>query len=54
MSCKCAYRTDEWHGWGCTVSGGECMYLHPDSKACARDYGEGPDANIESEETNNE
>jgi len=44
MACKCARRTDEWHGWKCTITGGECMYLMPDSKACARDFGEGPDA----------
>lgn len=51
MSCKCAKPTDEWHGWECTIQGGPCMYLIPNSKACARDYGEGPDAdNEESEE----
>lgn len=27
----------------CSVSGGACMYLYPDSKRCAREYGEGPD-----------
>ena len=43
-SCKAAYRTDEWHGWGCEVSGGACVYLFPNSKQCAKDYGEGPDA----------
>jgi len=44
MSCKCAVPTDQWHGWECTVSGGECMFLSPKSKACAERYGEGPDA----------
>lgn len=44
MSCKCASVTDEYHGWECSVTGGACVYLIPDSKACARDYGEGPDA----------
>ncbi len=43
MSCKCAKRTDEYHGWACTVTDGECMFLFPDSKACAEIYGEGPD-----------
>ena len=46
MSCKCAKRTDQWHGWECTITDGECMYLFPDSKACARDFGEGPDADF--------
>lgn len=41
MGCKCAIRTDEYHGWGCTITGGACMYFIPNSKACAKDYGEG-------------
>lgn len=44
MGCKCAYSTDVGHGWGCSITGGECKYFFPDSKKCARDYGEGPDA----------
>ncbi len=28
----------------CLVSGSECVYLIPNSKRCAEDYGEGPDA----------
>jgi hypothetical protein len=28
----------------CDVSGSQCMYFSPNSEACARDYGEGPDA----------
>ena len=50
MACKCARRTDEFHGWACDVSGGECMFLFPDSKRCAEVYGEGSDAINESEE----
>lgn len=46
MSCKCAIPTDQYHGWECTVSGGECMFLMPNSKACAEKYCEGPDAKI--------
>lgn len=42
-NCKAAYPTDEWHGYGCDISGGSCMFLYPDSKACAEKYGEGPD-----------
>lgn len=45
MSCKCAIRTDEYHGWECDITGGSCMFLLPNSKACAEKYGEGPDAN---------
>jgi hypothetical protein len=44
MSCKCSKPCDQYHGWECSVSGGECMFLFPDSKACAEKYGEGPDA----------
>lgn len=44
--CKCAYPTDEFHGWGCDITGGSCMFLYPDSKACAERFGEGPDADL--------
>jgi hypothetical protein len=44
MACKCAIKTDEWHGWECDITGGACMYLIPDSKQCAKDFNEGPDA----------
>lgn len=44
MSCKCAISTDQYHGWECTITGGECMFLFPNSKLCAEKYGEGPDA----------
>lgn len=44
MACKYASPTDEWHGWECSVTEGPCMYLYPNSKQCAKDYGEGPDA----------
>lgn len=42
--CKCAIETDEYHGWECTVSGSACIYLRPDSKRCAKEFGEGPDS----------
>ena len=42
--CTAAFRTDEFHGWGCNVSGDSCMFLVPNSKACAEQFGEGPDA----------
>lgn len=45
MACKAARRTDEYHGWECEITEGACMFLCPDSKACAEMYGEGPDAN---------
>lgn len=44
MGCEYASATDEYHGWECSVSGGACMFLLPDSKLCAVEYGEGPDA----------
>lgn len=43
MGCKCAKPTDEWHGWECTITGGECMFSFPNSRLCAELYGEGPD-----------
>lgn len=42
--CKSAYHTDEYHGYGCNITEGPCMFLFPDSKMCAEKYGEGPDA----------
>jgi hypothetical protein len=50
MSCTCAIRTDEYHGWKCKITDGACMFLCPDSKACAEEYGEGPDTQEETEE----
>ena len=51
--CKAAYHTDEWHGYGCEITGGACMFLFPNSKACAEQYGEGPDA-VEGDEDGGE
>ncbi len=48
--CTAAYPTDEYHGWGCEITEGPCMFLWPDSKRCAEEYGEGPDAAYEEEE----
>lgn len=42
--CKCAKTTDEYHGYECEITGGACAFLFPSSKACAKLYGEGPDA----------
>lgn len=47
--CKWAERTDEYHGWRCPVTDGACMFLYPDSKACAEEYQEGPDTRISEE-----
>ncbi|GIP08826.1 hypothetical protein DJ90_2964 [Paenibacillus macerans] len=33
-----------FNGSICSVTGDSCMFLLPDSKACAEIYGEGPDA----------
>lgn len=48
--CSCSRSTDEYHGWECTITEGACMFLSPDSKQCAKEYGEGPDAKNVSEE----
>lgn len=44
MNCKCASYHPDIGRWQCSVSGSECMYLLPNSKRCAIDYQEGPDA----------
>ena len=44
MGCKCASYDSDSGRWDCYVSGSQCMYLMPDSKRCAEEYGEGPDA----------
>lgn len=43
MSCKAARPSDEGHGWRCSITGDSCAFLSPDSKQCAKLYGEGPD-----------
>jgi len=50
MSCKSATFEPDEGRYTCSVSGDGCMYMLPDSKQCAKDFGEGPDANNESEE----
>lgn len=44
MGCKYAAESGQYHGWECTVTGGECAFLTPNSRLCADEYGEGPDA----------
>lgn len=44
MGCKYAVETDQYHGWECMVTGGECAFLAPNSRLCADEYGEGSDA----------
>ena len=50
MSCKCATFDEDTGRYDCSVSGDGCMYFYPDSKQCAKDYGEGPDAKDSSKE----
>lgn len=51
MNCKCARIADEYCGWKCTITDGPCMYIIPNSKKCAEEYGEGPDVErVEGEE----
>lgn len=50
MSCKCARKTDEYHGWECSITEGACIFLIPDSKRCAENFGEEPDTNNEKSE----
>jgi len=43
MSCKCAKYDLEDGRYNCSVTGDDCMYMIPDSKKCAEEWGEGPD-----------
>ena len=47
MSCKAATLDPDEGRYDCAVSGDQCMYLFPNSRRCAEEYGEGPDANNE-------
>lgn len=44
MACKCAKFDESVGRYQCDVSGSECIYMMPNSKRCAEEYGEGPDA----------
>lgn len=50
VSCRCAEFDEDTGRYVCEVSGSGCMYFIPDSKQCAKDYGEGPDACEEEED----
>ena len=52
--CSMAYRTDEYHGYGCKITDGPCEFMFPSSKACNEIFGEGPDSVTEDEEDNDE
>lgn len=52
--CKCATYDPDDGRYSCSVSGDGCMYLIPNSKRCAEDYGEGPDAHVTNEEIKEE
>lgn len=34
MKCQYASVTDEFHGWECMITGGECALLFPNEKLC--------------------
>ena len=44
MDCKCAKFDPDSGRYDCAVSGDGCIYMIPNSKRCAEEYGEGPDA----------
>ena len=44
MGCKCAKFDPDSGRYDCAVSGDGCIYMIPNSKRCAEEYGEGPDA----------
>lgn len=43
MSCKRAVFDDYIGRYVCSITDDECMFLIPNSKSCAEQYGEGPD-----------
>lgn len=43
-ACTCANYDSELGRFCCSVSGGECVFLMPNSKSCAESYDEGPEA----------
>lgn len=36
--CPNAKSTDQYHGWECKITGGECMFLFPNYNACQSMY----------------
>jgi hypothetical protein len=45
MACNASGGYDpDTNRFTCKVTGDDCMFMRPDSKACAELYGEGPDA----------
>lgn len=44
MSCICAKYDEDEGRFNCEVSGSQCIYLIPNSKRCAEEFEEGPDA----------
>lgn len=34
MRCQYAAATDQFHGWECQITGGECVLLIPNEKSC--------------------
>lgn len=50
MSCKAVKFDSDEGRYYCDVSGDQCMYYIPNSKKCAEEYGEGPDAYSDEEE----
>lgn len=44
MNCICAKYDEDENRYYCEVSGNTCIYLIPNSKRCAEDFGEGPDS----------
>lgn len=49
MGCKCATFDPDTGRYDCFISGSGCIYLIPNSKRCAEDYGEGSDAEYSGE-----
>lgn len=52
MACKSAGKYDpDTNRYRCFVTGDDCMFMMPDSKACAEMFGEGPDADNPEDES---
>lgn len=47
IGCISAIPVEEYNGWECEITGGACVYMFPNSRHCAEDFGEGPDSTDE-------
>lgn len=47
--CPNAKSTDQYHGWECKITGGECMFLFPNYNACQSMYEDNEKMEVDNE-----